>query len=424
MKNNYDVVVIGAGPAGLASAIQAKKFGANRVLVLERNEEPGGILFQCIHNGFGTIIYKKDLPGPLYISNFINEARNLGVEILTDTSVLDITPDHKIYATNKCTGLLELNAKAIVLSMGCRERTRGNIRIPGDRPAGIFTAGLVQRMVNIEGFMPGKNFVILGSGDIGMIMARRLKLEGANVVKVIEIMPHLTGLKRNYVQCIRDYNIPIEFSTTIKRIMGKLRVEAVEIVKVDENFNYIEGTEEIIECDTILLSIGLIPENELSKRAGILLDPLTNGPVINDYMETNIPGIFSAGNVTNIYDLVDYVTIAGFLAGKNAALFSLKKYTDDFNFINLKPGNLIKSLIPQKIVKNFFEKDFNLQFRAAKEIHNNISLEISVGNKIIYSHNLKYVRPAEMVNIKINKEELLKNTDIFSDLTVNLKVHK
>lgn len=275
MKNNYDVVVIGAGPAGLASAIQAKKFGANRVLVLERNEEPGGILFQCIHNGFGTIIYKKDLPGPLYISNFINEARNLGVEILTDTAVLDITPDHKIYATNKYTGLLELNAKAIVLSMGCRERTRGNIRIPGERPAGVFTAGLVQRLVNIEGFMPGKNFVILGSGDIGMIMARRLTLEGANVVKVIEIMPHLTGLKRNYVQCIRDYNIPIEFSTTIKRIMGKLRVEAVEIVKVDENFNYIEGTEEIIECDTILLSIGLIPENELSKRAGILLDPLT-----------------------------------------------------------------------------------------------------------------------------------------------------
>jgi len=423
MKKIYDVIVIGAGPAGLASAINAKKYGAENVLILERNEEPGGILFQCIHNGFGTLIYKKDLPGPLYISNFISEAKNLGIEILTDTAVLDITPSRKIYATNKYKGLLELNAKAIVLSMGCRERTRGNIRIPGTRPAGVFTAGMVQRLVNIEGFMPGKNFVILGSGDIGMIMARRLKLEGANVVKVIEIMPHLTGLKRNYVQCIKDFNIPIEFSTTVKRIIGKLRVEAVEIVKVDENFNYISGTEETVNCDTLLLSIGLIPENELSRKAGILLDPLTNGPVINDYMETNIPGIFSAGNVTTIYDLVDYVTIAGFSAGKNAALFALEKY-DNFNFINLKPGNLIKSLIPQKIVKNLFEKDFNLQFRAGKEIHDNVSLEIKAENRTIYTHNLKYVRPAEMVNIKINKEELFKNTGVSTDLTVNLMVNK
>jgi len=423
MKKNYDVIVIGAGPAGLASAINAKKYGAKNVLVLERNEEPGGILFQCIHNGFGTVIYKKDLPGPLYISNFISEAKNSGIEILTDTAVLDITPSRKIYATNKYLGLLELNAKAIVLSMGCRERTRGNIRIPGTRPAGVFTAGMVQRLVNIEGFMPGKNFVILGSGDIGMIMARRLKLEGSNVVKVIEIMPHLTGLKRNYVQCIKDFNIPIEFSTTVKRIIGKLRVEAVEIVKVDENFNYISGTEETVNCDTLLLSIGLIPENELSRKAGILLDPLTNGPVINDYMETNIPGIFSAGNVTTIYDLVDYVTIAGFSAGKNAALFALEKY-DNFNFINLKPGNLIKSLIPQKIVKNLFEKDFNLQFRTGKEIHDNVFLEIKAENRTIYTHNLKYVRPAEMVNIKINKEELFKNTDFSTDLTVNLMVNK
>jgi len=423
MKKIYDVIVIGAGPAGLASAINAKKYGAENVLILERNEEPGGILFQCIHNGFGTLIYKKDLPGPLYISNFISEAKNLGIEILTDTAVLDITPSRKIYATNKYKGLLELNAKAIVLSMGCRERTRGNIRIPGTRPAGVFTAGMVQRLVNIEGFMPGKNFVILGSGDIGMIMARRLKLEGANVVKVIEIMPHLTGLKRNYVQCIKDFNIPIEFSTTVKRIIGKLRVEAVEIVKVDENFNYISGTEETVNCDTLLLSIGLIPENELSRKAGILLDPLTNGPVINDYMETNIPGIFSAGNVTTIYDLVDYVTIAGFSAGKNAALFALEKY-DNFNFINLKPGNLIKSLIPQKIVKNLFEKDFNLQFRTGKEIHDNVSLEIKAENRTIYTHNLKYVRPAEMVNIKINKEELFKNTGVSTDLTVNLMVNK
>lgn len=420
MKSLYDVAVIGSGPAGLAAAIAAKKTGAKNVIILERNEAPGGILLQCIHNGFGTILYKKDLPGPLYINNFIEEAKSLNIEILTDTAVLDITQNKKIYATNKKNGLLELDAKAIVLAMGCRERTRGHIRLPGDRPSGVFTAGLVQRMVNIEGFMPGKNFVILGSGDIGMIMARRLTLEGANVIKVIEIMPHLTGLKRNYVQCLLDFNIPVEFSTTVKRIIGKLRIEAIETIKVDENFNFINGTESIIKCDTLLLSVGLIPENELSKKAGILLDPLTGGPLINQNFETSIPGIFSAGNVTTIYDLVDYVSETGYIAGKNAALFALNNYISGNNFIKIVPGENIRTVTPQKLTKIFSDDDLILQIRVKSEINKEVMLNITENDsKIIFSEKLKYARPSEMIYLKI-KNPAKYFSEIKEDLKINI----
>jgi len=447
MQKTYDVIVIGAGPAGLAAAIEAKKAGAS-VLIIERNNEPGGILLQCIHNGFGSVLFKKDLPGPSYAYNFTEEAKTLGIEMLFDTMVLDITPDKKITATSK-NGFLELEAKAIVLAMGCRERTRAQIRIPGDRPAGVFTAGMVQRLVNIEGFMPGKNFVILGSGDIGMIMARRLTIEGAKVLKVLELMPYLTGLRRNYVQCLQDFNIPLELSTTVTRIIGKKRVEAVETVKVDETLNPIPDTREIIPCDSLLLSIGLIPENELSKKAGVILDPLTNGPVVDEIMATNVPGIFAAGNVVTIYDLVDYVSKAGYIAGKSAADYAAGK-SIAAEYIEIKPGDSVRSVMPQRIHKNTVETllaasqpgpferqqaaalqgetgtspvstEILLELRVTKEFPDKCSVDIMNGTTLVKSFRQKYARPAEMITLKLKWNEIAKTLpDNIKELSIKV----
>jgi NADPH-dependent 2,4-dienoyl-CoA reductase/sulfur reductase-like enzyme len=417
-KIKTDVAVIGGGPAGLAAAIEAHENDVD-VLIIERDFELGGILHQCIHSGFGVEIFDEELTGPEYAQRYINKVMELGVPIRLNTMVLDIDKDKKIYAVNREEGVLEIQARAVVLAMGCRERTRGNIRIPGTRPASIFTAGLAQRFVNIDGLMPGKKFVILGSGDIGMIMARRLTLEGAKVQAVIEILPYPSGLIRNKVQCLDDFNIPLILRHTVTEIRGKERVEAIVVSEVDYNWDPVQGTEKVYECDTLLLSVGLIPENELSKKANVKLDSSTNGPIIDSRFQTNIEGIFAAGNVLHVNDLVDNVSFEGSEAGKYASLYAKNLIKKEEKFVEPKAGRNIGQLVPHKINPNEFKKKLKFYIRV-KSPETDVYVNFIYNDKPIYKKFERFALPSEMIIIELPKQEI----EIHNEILVEIQPKK
>ena len=398
-----DVLVIGSGPAGLAAAYEARQHGAARVTVIERNDELGGILPQCIHNGFGLRVFKSDLTGPEYSSRWIKRARNAGVEFLSKTMVLDIDEGPSVVAVSERMGLLRVDARALLLAMGCRERPRGALAIPGTRPAGVYTAGTAQRLVNIEGYMPGSRFVILGSGDIGMIMARRLTIEGAQVAAIVEILPYISGLRRNLVQCVRDYDIPLHLCTTVTEILGSERVEAVIISKVDENRQPLPGTEQELKCDTLLLSVGLIPENELSRAAGVAIDPVTGGPYVDERYATNVRGIYAAGNVVHVYDLVDDATESALRAGRFAAEFARWGPRHFARAMPVIPGSNVRHVVPQRLhPDSLSDGAVQLQFRVREPVEEAVRVQVKVGDDVVASKRLRYVRPSEMVALELD----------------------
>lgn len=413
----YDIVIVGGGPAGLAAAVEARKNGVRSVLIVDRDIELGGILQQCIHNGFGLHIFNEELTGPEYAERFINELKDLGIELKLDTMVLGIGADKVLTMINSRDGLVKVNAKAVILAMGCRERTRGALSIPGTRPSGIFTAGSAQRFVNKEGYMVGREIVILGSGDVGLIMARRLTLEGAKVKAVAEVLPYPGGLIRNIVQCLDDYGIPLFLNHTVIDIKGRDRVEGVVIAEVDQSRKPIKGTEQYFECDTLLLSVGLIPENELSKGAGIKLDSVTGGPVVNESMETSIEGIFACGNVVHVHDLVDYVTEESRRAGRSAAKYVKNELKKESPVVITKPGTGIRYIVPQIIKVENVEKAVDL-FMRVDNIYENRKLVIKVDGVVMREIKKRILRPGEMERIKIAVSKL--SSSDMSTMTVEV----
>ena len=396
----YDLIVIGGGPAGLAAACAAWEGGLRSILVVERDKELGGILNQCIHNGFGLHHFKEELTGPEYAGRFVKLLGETGVEVRLDTMVLEVTGDRRVHMVGKSTGYRVEQAKSIVLAMGCRERTRGAISIPGTRPAGIFTAGAAQRYVNMEGWLPGKRVVILGSGDIGLIMARRMTLEGAKVLACVEVMPYSGGLNRNIVQCLQDFDIPLYLSHTVTDIRGRDRVEQVVVSQVDKNRAPIPGTGMVFDCDTLLLSVGLIPENELTRQAGIGMDRRTNGAVVYENMETSIPGVFACGNVCHVHDLVDFVTAESQRAGEAAARYVLEGEAGQEGCLEVKNGDGVTYTVPQRIRPEQVESFCDLFFRVNRVCRNSEILVIS-GETLIARFQREHLAPGEMERVTL-----------------------